>query len=103
MFHATAAQLPAPCSRRALLAQAGQGFGLLALGSLLADESPAAAPAGGALALQPSHHAARAKRGADRRLVAQVRQIRAVEAGGGAGQERQGDIGGQVQLAGVDA
>ena len=38
-----------------------------------------------------------------RRLVAEVRQIRAVEAGGGAGQKRQVDIGGQVQLAGVDA
>jgi hypothetical protein len=48
-------------SRRAMLAQAGQGFGLLALGGLLREEAHAAVAAANPLALQAAHHAARAK------------------------------------------
>jgi hypothetical protein len=49
-------------SRRQLLAQMANGFGLLALHGLLAEESRASVPAADALAVKPPHHPARAKR-----------------------------------------
>src|SRR5205085_3502478 len=48
-------------SRREMLTRVANGFGLLALGSLLAEES-LGSPAADALALRPPHHPARAKR-----------------------------------------
>ncbi|MBI1914394.1 MAG: DUF1501 domain-containing protein [Planctomycetes bacterium] len=48
-------------SRREVLARVANGFGLLALGGLLAEESRGS-PAADALALRPPHHPARAKR-----------------------------------------
>lgn len=59
-----ASHLPAMDSRRDFLAQAGNGFGLLALGSLLADECPIANASGSGpdpLAPKKSHFAAKAK------------------------------------------
>src|SRR5437763_1096046 len=59
-------RMPAPLSRRQVLARVANGFGLLALGGLLAEEARGAVPAGGAapdpLAGKPGHHPARAKR-----------------------------------------
>ena len=55
---------PAFASRRDFLAQAGNGFGLLALGSLLADESPLAYASGSGpdpLAPKKAHFAAKSK------------------------------------------
>ena len=51
---------PAFHSRRDFLARAGNGFGMLALGSLLAQEG-FAAPAADPLAPRPSHFPAKAK------------------------------------------
>jgi Protein of unknown function (DUF1501) len=56
----------AAVSRRQMLAQMANGFGLLALGGLFADEARSATAASGvaadALAVKPPHHPARAKR-----------------------------------------
>ena len=56
-------------SRREMLARVANGFGLLALGGLLAEEAAATPvahapgpPGADALALRPPHHPARAKR-----------------------------------------
>jgi hypothetical protein len=56
-------RLPVALSRREMLARVGQGFGLLALSSLLAEEARADAKSvSGPLAVKPPHHPARAKR-----------------------------------------
>jgi hypothetical protein len=63
----TTARGTVPISRRQLLRQAGCGFGLLGLAALLADEGRSAAAgvadrAANPLAVQPPHHAPRARR-----------------------------------------